>query len=104
MQSKYPGYAIGLTAFSSMLWDTGVVGTLMYLSVLSMAWLTALKLARRAAPGRDRALNRTLLASISCLFPFFIAVEQMLSAPSMEVLMCVTLGMVAWRWRQQEAQ
>ena len=65
--------------------------------------MSALQLTRRAAPGRDRAMMRTMLAGISVLFPFFIAVDQMLSAPSMQVLMGIALGIVAWRWRQQEA-
>ena len=36
--SRYAGYAIGLTGLSSLLWDTGVVGTGLFLSALFMAF------------------------------------------------------------------
>ncbi len=101
---RYPGFAIGLTAISTLLWDVGLVGTLMYISILVLAWFTTIRLIAQADPGRDRALLRTLLASISTLMVFLLAGEQPLSAPSMEVLMAITLGMVAWRWRQKEAR
>lgn len=36
--SRYAGYAIGLTGLSSLLWDTGIVGTGLFLSALLLAF------------------------------------------------------------------
>lgn len=42
--SRYLGYAIGLTGFSTLLWDTGVLGTSLFVFVLVSAYKLATKL------------------------------------------------------------
>ena len=96
---KYPGYSIGLTAFAGLLWDVGLFGVALYLLMLGAAFRAAGQLAAKAAPGLDRAMCRTLRAVIVMTVPAVLALDVMLIAPSLQVLVAFTLGLIAWRWR-----
>jgi hypothetical protein len=99
---KYPGHSIDLTGVSTLLWDVGLFGLLLYLLAMGSAWFCSRKLIERAAPGLDRALCRTLSASIAMLGVMLLASNVMLWAPSMQVLMMLTFGLLAWRWRRPD--
>jgi hypothetical protein len=99
MDRKYPGYQIGLTGISMLLWDVGLIGFALYMSVLAGAFLKARELAARAPPGWDRALCRGLAASSLMLMPMILYSDVLLMAASMQVIMFFTLGLIAWRAR-----
>lgn len=44
---RYPRYSIGLTGWSTLLWDTGVLGTLSFLALVSYAYLLLRRMERR---------------------------------------------------------
>jgi hypothetical protein len=96
---KYPGYMIGLTGVSSLLWDLGLVGLALYLATLVSALVAAVRLVARAGPGFDRMMCRGLVASTSMMIALIFVSDLMLLAPSMQVIMAMTLGLIAWRWR-----
>jgi hypothetical protein len=96
---KYPGVMIGLTTVSALLWEVGLVGTGLYMAVLIAAMFSAFSLVARAGPGMDRMLCRGLLASTLMLLAMSFASDLMILAPSMQVIMGMTLGLIAWRWR-----
>jgi hypothetical protein len=102
MDRKYAGYAIGLTGLSSLLWDVGIFGTVLYLGLLVSAGLVAIKLAARAQPGLDRAVCRALVASVFMQLALVPVADMMLLVPSTEVLQALTLGLIAWRWRSRQ--
>ncbi|MCA1974941.1 MAG: hypothetical protein LDL44_19070, partial [Caenispirillum sp.] len=53
---RYPGYGIGLTAASQLLWEQGVLGMALFLSILVFAWRAAGRVRRApAAPPWARA-------------------------------------------------
>jgi len=52
---RYPGYGIGLTATSTLLWEQGVLGTVLFLSTLVFVWLTASQLRHATVPSWIRA-------------------------------------------------
>ena len=52
-EQKYPGLRIGLTAISSLLWDTGILGLIMVLGMFASAFLMAGDLVHHYH-GRDR--------------------------------------------------
>lgn len=101
---KYPGVMIGLTAISALLWDVGLVGTGLYLTMLIAAIVAAFGLVSRAGPGLDRMLCRGLLASTLMLLALTFASDLMILAPSMQVIMAMTLGLIAWRARLPREQ
>ena len=71
----------------------------LYLLMLGAAFRAAGQLAAKAAPGLDRAMCRTLRAVIVMTVPAVLALDVMLIAPSLQVLVAFTLGLIAWRWR-----
>ena len=91
---------IGLTAASSLLWDLGLVGLALFLGLLLSAVRHAAKLVRLAEPGFDRAFCRALHAMtlMLCLMLFYSS--SLISVPSLEVLMAIDIGLIAWRWRR----
>lgn len=97
---RYPGFLIDLTSVSTLLWDVGIIGLLLYFGVLVSAWFCCRKLIARASPGLDRAICRTLSASVAMMLVFAIASNAAMVAASMQVLLMFTLGLIAWRWRQ----
>ena len=99
---RYSGHVIDLTGVSTLLWELGVFGLLLFCLVLLSAWTTCRQLIERADPGLDRAFCRTLSASVIMIAVLFLASNAMFWAPSMETLMMLTFGLIAWRWRHQD--
>lgn len=99
MDRRYPGYVIGLTSVSSLLWDVGLFGTAMYMAIFVAAFVAAVKLTARASPGLDRAMCRTLQAALVMMPIMLLTLDLHLMRPSLQVLTAFTLGLVAWRWR-----
>jgi hypothetical protein len=99
MDRKYPGYSIGLTAIAALLWDVGVFGTTLYLMMFVAAFITAGRMAARASPGLDRAMCKSLQASLVMIPAMLAALDLHLMTPSLQVLTALNLGLIAWRWR-----
>ena len=99
---RYSGHIIDLTGVSTLLWELGIFGLILFCLVLLSAWHTSRLLVERADPGLDRAFCRTLSASVIMIAVLFLASSSMFWAPSMETLMMFTFGLIAWRWRYQE--
>lgn len=99
MDRAHSGMFIGLTAASSVLWDLGVVGFLLFMALYLSAAQYAYRLARFARPGFDRAFCRALHAMAVMLIVMFFYSDAAISLPTQEVLSALTLGLIAWRWR-----
>jgi hypothetical protein len=99
---RYSGHTIDLTGVSTLLWDLGAFGLLLFCLILWSAWNTCRLLIERSDPGLDRAFCRTLSASVIMIAVLFLASSAMFWAPSMETLMMFTFGLIAWRWRHQD--
>lgn len=99
MARRYPQVALSLTGIAGLLWDLGVIGAGLFVATFAGAYLTARRLAARASPGWDRALCRGLSASALMLLAMLFATDGMLQLPTTQVLMCATLGLIAWRAR-----
>ena len=102
MDRRYPGYAIGLTAVSALLWDVGLLGTLLYMSIFLTAFIAARQLTARASPGLDRAMCRTFQAVVAMMPVMLFSLDLHLMMPSIQVLTAFTLGLIAWRWRRSD--
>jgi hypothetical protein len=102
IERKYAGYSVGLTGLSTLLWDVGLLGAMLYMGVLLAAGVTAVRLLGRTEPGLDRAVCRALIASIFIHAALVPLADMMFMAPSTEVLQALTLGLIAWRWRSRK--
>ena len=99
MDRRYQGVAIGLTTASSLLWDVGLLGLMLILTIYAGAFFTAGALVARASPGLDRAMCRTLQATVVLLGLMLFALDMLMTAASLQVLTAFTFGLIAWRWR-----
>ncbi|MCZ2080434.1 MAG: hypothetical protein LC130_36160 [Bryobacterales bacterium] len=104
MDRTHAGMFIGLTTASSVLWDLGVVGLLLILSLFLSAIRYAYRLTLTARPGFDRAFCRALYVMALMLFVMLFYSDAAISVPSQEVLAAFTLGLIAWRWRWHSAE
>jgi hypothetical protein len=103
MDRRYPGYSIGLTALATQLWEIGLLGVTLFVAMLVGAWRAAGRLVQQAAPGADRALCRSLRAAVLLIVPMWLAMDLLMLAASLQVIMATILGLIAWRWRRVPA-
>jgi len=90
---------IGLTAASSVLWDLGLVGLVLLVGLCLSAAHYASQLTALARPGFDRASCRALNAMALMLLAMLFYSSGPIAMPSLEVLMSLSIGLIAWRWR-----
>lgn len=99
MDQAHSHLFIGLTTASSLLWDLGLIGFLLVVGIPLSAASYASRLAKTAQPGFDRALCRTLYAMALMFAVMNFYSTASIAVPSQEVLSSLTLGLIAWRWR-----
>ncbi|GMV01594.1 MAG: hypothetical protein AMXMBFR52_12500 [Burkholderiales bacterium] len=99
MDQAHRGMHIGLTAASSVLWDLGIVGLLLLISMQFSAAVSALRLVRSTRPGLDRAFCKALFALASMLIVMPLYDRAPILLPSQQLLTALCLGLIAWRWR-----
>ena len=101
INDMYRNKLVGQTSATSMLWDFGAIGFGLFAAMVASAWFAARRLINEAEPGFDRAFCRLLLASVSCVPLMLFYWDGITVVPSNQLLTMLTLGMVAWRLRQQ---
>lgn len=97
---RYLGYGINLTAASTLLWDTGLFGLLLFIGIFSSAWAAANRLRRQAA---DPAVQADALAIQAAIALFLISVvysDVIVNLPMMEVIYAAVLGYLAYLLRE----
>ena len=97
---RYPGFGIGLTAMATLLWDHGIVGTVLFLAVLALAWRTAESLRRQSTEAFVRADAAAIQASLA-LFAFYLIYRlALLETLSFQIVFAALLGYLAWLHRR----
>jgi hypothetical protein len=100
----YPFMAINLTALSTLLWDTGLLGTMVFLLIFVGAWRASNDLLCSAVAGIDRARIIAVRVSLMCnAFTIFYS-NSMLAGMSHEAILALTLGYLAWLVRKKISQ
>lgn len=93
---RYPGFGIGLTAASTLLWDLGLLGSMLFLSILVAAWHTASQLRRHCKDPAVQADARAIQAALA-LFGFYIIYRiALLELLSFQIIFAAVLGYLAW--------
>lgn len=96
----FPGYGINLTALSTLLWDLGIVGAIIYIAIFACAWLLANKLYRLTNDTQVKADLLAIQVSIA-LFVLLIDYSQdMLSLIGLEIIYSCMLGYLAYLYKQ----
>jgi hypothetical protein len=97
---RYPSYGIGLTVASTLLWDLGVLGLLLFLSILVLAWRTAGRLRQETTEPLVRADVAAIQVALP-LFGFFIFYKpSLLETLSFQIVFAALLGYLAWMHRR----
>lgn len=107
LSRRYPGYGIGLTAASTLLWEQGVLGTALFLAILALAWRSAGRIRRgEAVPPWARADAAAIQAALP-LFGFYLIYRiALLEGLPFQIVFWGLLGYLAWlarRFRQGTA-
>lgn len=92
LSSKYGSLAIGFTGLTTLLWDTGILGTFLFLLIFFGAWRSAHRSANLLPPGIPRTLAVTAEAGIimnAVLIPYS---SSIVSLPSHEVFFLLLLA------------
>lgn len=94
---RFPGYGIGLTGISGLLWDTGVLGTLAVLGLLVSAYRTVRNLLLQTPTGSVRWANlKGAQAGIAMIGFSFLHNNMFLYEIGFQTMTMLLLGYVAY--------
>jgi len=97
---NWPMYGIDLTAASSLLWDTGVIGLGLFMLMLLAAWHTCSVLLRESHDSAVIADATAIQAAIAMFAVFVFYNNSLVNHPSMEIILAGVLGYLAYLYRQ----
>jgi hypothetical protein len=93
---KYSHYGINLTAASTLLWDTGLIGFIMFLSIFITAWSSAGRLRRLVSDPAVKADALAIQASISLFLLDVLYLDSIVNLISMELIYALVLGYLGY--------
>lgn len=101
---QYLGYGIDMTSASSLLWDTGLLGLLLFVSIFSFAWRAAGKLRKAARAAETRADALALQACLGILSLFVFYDSTLVNYLPFEVIAALVLGYLGYLVRQSHLE
>lgn len=99
--ARYAGYGIDLTAASLLLWELGLVGLILHLSIFGFAWLAAGRLVANARNAAIRADATAIQAAIAAFVLFHFYSNSIVALLSGEILVAAVLGYLAYLLRAE---
>ncbi len=100
----YPNYGINLTTISTLLWDLGIVGLCMYVSIYLAAWVQIGKVWRNTLSAQVKADCMALQAGIALTLFFIIYSDSQVNLLVHELIIAVMLGYAAFLHQQQQRE
>lgn len=100
---KYLNYGINLTAASTILWDTGLIGLILFISIFVSAWFAAKKLEKLSSDPSVKADALAIQATIPLFMLSIVYSDSIVNLLSMEMLYAVLLGYLGYLLNQQGA-
>lgn len=94
--AKYPFHGINLTAVSTVLWDTGILGLALFTSIFIAAWRAAGDSFRRSPDPYVRADALACQAAIALFMLLMFYSDSMVNLVSMELIYAVVLGYLGY--------
>jgi hypothetical protein len=101
---RYPMYGINLTTLSSLLWDIGVVGVILFVSIFVSAWRSANWLWRNTSDGLQKADSLAIQAALAIFMLFIIYNDSMVNLFSFELLITFILGYLGFMVKERKAE
>ncbi|MDO4231768.1 MAG: hypothetical protein Q4D19_06525 [Lautropia sp.] len=99
MFSLHRGMHIDLLTTSTVLWDVGIVGAIVYFAIFFGAMVNVAKCLREATTGFDRMLCRVLMAGLAVTLVMSMYTNSAVLLVSHGFIVSFILGMIAWRYR-----
>jgi len=93
---KYLHFGINLTATSTVLWDTGVIGCTLFLSIFVMAWVAAERLNKSVSDPFVKADALAIQAAIGLFLLSVVYSDSIVNLLSMEMIYAVVLGYLGY--------
>jgi len=93
---KYLNYGINLTAGSTLLWDTGLIGLVLFVSIFVAAWVAAGRLYHTVSDPAVKADALAIQAAISLFLLFLFYSDSIVNLVSMELIYAVVLGYLGY--------
>ncbi len=98
---RYPGYGVGMTTAAALLWEQGVIGSMLFVSVLMLAWREAGRLRAATSDALVRADAAAIQAAMPLFAVFLLYRVSMIEALPIQVVLAALLGYLAWLVRQE---
>lgn len=96
---RYPGYGIDLTVISTILWDLGVVGLLLFLSIFVSAWCLASKIYKETDSTEIKADILAIQASLVLFGLLLNYSRDLVNLIGLEIIFSLILGYLAYLHR-----
>jgi hypothetical protein len=93
---KYFHYGINLTAASALLWDTGLIGFILFVSIFIAAWGAAGRLRRSVSDPAVQADALAIQASISLFLLSVVYTDSIVNLLAMELIYAIVLGYLGY--------
>lgn len=97
----YPGYGINLTAVTSILWDLGLVGLMLYVGIFVAAWVQVSNIWKRTVSRKIKADCMAIQAGIALTFLFLIYSDSQVNLLVHEIIIALMLGYAAFLYQEQ---
>jgi hypothetical protein len=101
MARRYPGYGIGLTAVSLLLWEQGVFGLVLFLGAWALAVRAAIRLRRTATDPDERATLTGIVAALWIIGIYFVYHDLPVENLPYQTFSAAIFGYLAWLFRQR---
>lgn len=100
----YPYHGVNLTAASTILWDLGIVGLVLFFAMFISAWRTAGTLYRASSDPRVKADLLAIQASIALFLLFIVYSQDIVNLIAMEIIYSAVLGYLGFLYAQHHAR
>jgi hypothetical protein len=100
---RYIGYGIDLTSASSILWDTGLLGLLLFMAIFVAAWSTAGRLRKISDTRFVRADALAIQSCIVVLLIFVFYDSALVNMQSFELICALILGYLGYLARKENS-
>jgi hypothetical protein len=100
INARYPGSGLGFTGIAMLLWELGVFGVGLFLSIIVLAWRCANRVIKVAVDPAARADASAIQAGLFLFAIFPLYLNSLLSQFSFQVIFTFMLGYLAWLHKQ----
>jgi hypothetical protein len=100
----YLNYGIGLTTVSSILWDLGLIGLLMYVSIYIAAWFQVGRIWKLTNNAQIKADCISIQVGIVLTLFFMVYSDSQVNLIVHEIIIAVMLGYAAFLFKEQRGE